>query len=109
MTTWAWTCRNCGYEFINPIFRFIEQCPKCQAEYIRLANANGIRSFGLLPIYSLVGETIDNQKTLNSVKFAIAVKAKSIECFDKNFHQYLQENFLDELKKKGIELLFTEK
>ena len=108
MTTWSWKCRSCGYEFINPIFRFIPKCPECEVEYIKLAAANGSPSIGIMPIYALVGEDIRNESTKNSVKFAIATKATNIECFSYEFYLYLQENFSSEFSKRNISLVYNE-
>jgi len=109
LTTWEWECRACGYSFINPIFRFIEICPKCEAEYIKLAEAQGLTQIGLLPIYALKNEEINNERTKNSILFSIAVHAKKIECYYKDFYLYVQENFIKEISKNQVIVELKEK
>ena len=109
MTTWSWTCRVCGVEFTNPAFRFIAKCPECEAEYVKLASANGIPSIGMLPIYALKNEPITNEKTHNSLLFAINVHVKEIECFTKEFYDYVQREFGEKILEKNVTLTFVEK
>lgn len=109
MTTWSWTCRACGYEFQNPIFRFIPECPKCNVKYVKLATANGAASIGILPIYAIQGQAIDNPQTKNSVQFGIAIKSKYFECYSKEFYEFLKKEFSDDFAKKNIDLKLKEK
>ncbi len=108
MTTWSWKCRACGIEFTNPIFRFIPKCPECEVEYIQLASANGSPSIGEMPIFAFKDEKITNKATRNSVLFAIATKAKYIECYSSAFYEYLQNEFSEKLSEKNIALKLVE-
>ena len=109
MTTWSWTCRACGFEFSNPIFRFIAKCPECDVEYIQLASANGIPSIGMLPIYALKNQSIDNESTKNSIEFAIGVKVKEIVCYTEAFYDFLQREFGEKILEKNVTLRLEEK
>lgn len=108
MTTWSWKCRACGFEFTNPIFRFIPKCPECEVEYIQLASAKGSPSIGEMPIFALKDEVITNKSTRNSVLFAIATKAKYIECYSADFYELLHSEFGEKLSEKNIALKLVE-
>lgn len=108
MTTWEWKCRSCGYSFINPIFRFIAQCPECEVEYIKLAEAQGMNYIGLKLIYVLKKEEMDFKETESAILFSLATKVKKFECYQKDFYLYLKENFKEKIAKGNVILELKE-
>jgi len=108
MTTWEWKCRSCGHAFINPIFRFISKCPKCETEYVKLAEAHGQTNIGIMPIYAMKLQALNNEATKNSVLFAINTKADKIECYDYDFFNFIKKTFSDELEKQEVVVAFKE-
>ena len=110
MTTWAWKCRACEYEFINPIWKFIEICPKCQVKYDKLAVAYIGKSIGEVVIYKLTTESFDNEKTNSQVEFAIAVKGWEIACYESEYKIYLSEKFSKQIFDRKIAItMYDEK